>query len=232
MRTYFPLRVREGTIPGMHLSLHHAVIIDGDRQQALTQAREYVVATLGMPIPSNPDVSIVEYDRFGVDDVRLLKERAYQRAFGTRQVFVIAAYHLTREAQNGLLKLLEEPPQGTHLILIVPTIEHVLATIRSRVLHLGTAHAASLTHDRAERFMQASVAKRLTLVKGIIDKKDRADARVFLHELEAYVRTQGASGYSSLRDIVFVEQYVSDTSSSVKMLLEHLAVALPVPVRE
>lgn len=49
------------------------------------------------------------------------------------KVFIVDEAHmLGRDAQNLLLKTLEEPPEGTVIILVTPAEEELLATIRSR----------------------------------------------------------------------------------------------------
>jgi len=54
-----------------------------------------------------------------------------------RVVFISDAQLLSEEAQNALLKLLEEPPQSTVFILTVPTDKSVLPTIVSRLQKLA-----------------------------------------------------------------------------------------------
>ena len=50
-----------------------------------------------------------------------------------RKVFLVDEAHLLGlEAQNALLKTLEEPPQGTIIVLITPSEDRLLPTIRSR----------------------------------------------------------------------------------------------------
>jgi hypothetical protein len=210
----------------MTQTLHHAVVIDGDRSEALLRARVHVTDVLSLTIEANPDVSIGEFDRFGVDDARALKERASQTPLGDRQVFVVAAQSLTREAQNGLLKLLEEPPQDTHFILVVPTIELLLTTVRSRVQHLGTVRAPQDTAFAAE-FYTATIGERITMLSKIVADKDRPAARAFLDALESYLHERGVlREKDNLAELAFVRQYITDTSSSVKMLLEHVAVTM------
>lgn len=61
-------------------------------------------------------------------------------AMGPRQVFIIGNAELlvpqeaSQEAANALLKLLEEPPPATTLILTAPEPEALIPTIRSRLL--------------------------------------------------------------------------------------------------
>lgn len=53
-----------------------------------------------------------------------------------RVVVIDEAHSMTSEAQNALLKLLEEPPEGTLILLNVAFIQGLLPTIRSRAQQL------------------------------------------------------------------------------------------------
>jgi DNA polymerase-3 subunit delta' len=56
---------------------------------------------------------------------------------GPRKVAVVVDAHcLNRNAANALLKTLEEPPLGTHLLLATSHVSRLLPTIRSRCQHL------------------------------------------------------------------------------------------------
>jgi DNA polymerase III delta' subunit len=54
------------------------------------------------------------------------------RSTGRRVIIIDSAHALTLEAQNALLKLIEEPPAATIFILVVEHAEALLPTIRSR----------------------------------------------------------------------------------------------------
>jgi hypothetical protein len=89
-------------------------------------------------IGDHPDLFWVER---GAEDtrVRIGQIRALQHALrlsggeGGRRVAVIAdAEWLNQEAQNALLRLLEEPPPRTALVLVTASPAGLLATVRSR----------------------------------------------------------------------------------------------------
>lgn len=85
----------------------------------------------------HPDLVWVAPDglQHRVEDIRERVIRtASRRPFeGGRRVFVIEqAEALRDEAQNALLKTLEEPPPYAHLVLITQAPEQVLPTVRSR----------------------------------------------------------------------------------------------------
>ncbi|NCO37994.1 MAG: hypothetical protein COZ06_16135 [Armatimonadetes bacterium CG_4_10_14_3_um_filter_66_18] len=64
---------------------------------------------------------------------RLRDEVALRPAFGRRRVVIVEeADRMTEESQNCVLKTLEEPPEGTILILTVVNVRNLLSTILSR----------------------------------------------------------------------------------------------------
>lgn len=89
-----------------------------------------------------------------VEQIRALQERLAFRALeGERKVAIIASAHLmNKQAQNALLKTLEEPPRGTVLVLIASSPDSLEATIRSRCTraHFGPLPEAFI----AERLEQ------------------------------------------------------------------------------
>jgi DNA polymerase-3 subunit gamma/tau len=85
-------------------------------------------------------VDVVELDAAshgGVDDTRELRDRAFYAPAQSRyRIFIVDEAHMVTTAGfNGLLKIVEEPPE--HLIFVFATTEpeKVLPTIRSRTHH-------------------------------------------------------------------------------------------------
>lgn len=83
-------------------------------------------------------VDIINYKSskasFGVDDVRDIIEEVSKKPFeGEKKVIIIhEGNKLTIQAQNALLKTIEEPPVGVHIILLCESLELILDTIKSR----------------------------------------------------------------------------------------------------
>ncbi|HVP68902.1 MAG TPA: DNA polymerase III subunit delta' [Anaeromyxobacteraceae bacterium] len=75
-----------------------------------------------------------------VDQIRELVDRRLSlRRFEGRHRFVILdpADAMNPQAQNALLKTLEEPPPDTTLVLVSASADALLATVRSRCLRVG-----------------------------------------------------------------------------------------------
>lgn len=75
----------------------------------------------------------------GVDESRTLLHRLSLRPVkpGPRIAIMREAGTMTIEAQNALLKLLEEPPGSAVIILVTDNIGSMLTTVRSRCRHLS-----------------------------------------------------------------------------------------------
>lgn len=85
-----------------------------------------------------PDVMMISLaetkKKVGIDQIRLLKQTAYLKPMTARaRVFIIEeADIMTPEAANSILKVLEEPPPCSYIILITENPHLILPTIRSR----------------------------------------------------------------------------------------------------
>jgi len=102
----------------------------------------------------HPDFIFVPPDgaSIKIDQVRAVKDFAFKKpALSKRKVILMDDVHLmTRESANALLKVLEEPPEDTHFILVSQGKESLLPTIISRTYQvefspLGREVASSAT---------------------------------------------------------------------------------------
>jgi len=76
-------------------------------------------------------VSFLE-DSFKLEHAKAVVAEAYISESQTKYI-VLAGNSFTTEAQNSLLKVLEEPPRNIEFIIISPTKSNLLPTIRSRL---------------------------------------------------------------------------------------------------
>lgn len=83
-------------------------------------------------------VDIINYSSekssFGVDDVRDIIEEVYKKPFEKDKKVIIIhdGNKLTIQAQNALLKTIEEPPKRVYIIILCESLELILDTIKSR----------------------------------------------------------------------------------------------------
>lgn len=119
-------------------ALSHAHLIigeDGIGKSLL--AKEIALQIMG----KNEDreyIDIVHYKpsklSFGVDDVRSIISEINKKPYeGNKKVIIIhEGNKLTIQAQNALLKTIEEPPKGVFIIILCESGELILDTVKSR----------------------------------------------------------------------------------------------------
>jgi len=152
-------------------STPHAVMLTGgDSSGKRTLAQYIATAILNSPVDTHPYFLCIEPDKNSVtiDQIRELKRFTRLKTTGTgriRRIAVIIEAHLmTTEAQNALLKLLEEPPADTALILTAVGDQSMKPTIYSRVQRI------------AIRPVQYDQAKEYAATHGKANQADRAYA--------------------------------------------------------
>jgi len=77
-------------------------------------------------------IKIFDLDELKIDDSKEIIKEAYI-AEESQKYIILRAKSFRIEAQNALLKLLEEPPRNINFIIISPRKSAILPTIRSRM---------------------------------------------------------------------------------------------------
>lgn len=90
---------------------------------------------------SNPDLILITNDEnsIGVEEIRekLQTSVLIKPAYSKRKIYlIIDADKMTVQAQNCILKTLEEPPPYCTIILTVSNYDSLLETVRSRSVHI------------------------------------------------------------------------------------------------
>jgi len=219
---------KEGSI------LHHAYLIRGERIVIVKNLLESLEKDLNIKTQGNPDFWFKEFETLGIDDSRLLKELQSKTSMGDgKKFFVLAFDFITPEAQNALLKILEEPSLGTHFILVTSNSESLLPTLKSRLIILAEDNYSENKFE-VEKFLKANKGDRLKIIKPMIDDKDKASAINFLNNLESKIFKLGdlASKLNkdqtfALKEIIEAKKYLNQRGVSLKIVLEHICLITP-----
>jgi DNA polymerase-3 subunit delta' len=109
-------------------------------------------------VQPHPDVLIIPPDPpqllIKLGQIRTLIQRSHSLpSEGPRKIFILTAASFMKEAANSLLKVLEEPPDYAHLILLAENPGELLPTIRSRcaTVRLGALPAEEIEMLLADR---------------------------------------------------------------------------------
>jgi hypothetical protein len=208
---------------------HHAYLIVGSAEKGHEHALR-MLAESGVPVAGNPDVLSLPATELSVGDSRSLSAFASLNAIGAKKYIIVSFSRATAEAQNALLKTLEEAPGNSIFFVAVDAEGHVLPTIRSRTVLLRINGEAGESTDDAKAFLAESYEKRLARVEKMASfvskNQDRAPARSFITAL-LRVAHSNAFPPRALRDLLEADRYLRLQGSSTKSILGHLAVSLP-----
>lgn len=90
---------------------------------------------------NNPDFAIIEAEEknIKIEQIRYIEQKISEKPItSNRKVYIINnSDTMTKEAQNCLLKTLEEPPEYATIILISSNENKLLNTIRSRCIKIN-----------------------------------------------------------------------------------------------
>lgn len=155
----------------------HAVVLYGPSGSGKTFVAEHLAAELlGVPYASLQNQAY--YRKWRPDEKGTIKLEeahaitAYMKLKTTgntairRAVVIEHAECLTTDAQNALLKLIEEPPSDTVIILTAPSEKSLLATIRSRTqsFHVRTPSKSSLIDFYKSQIVDGQDSERVYLL--------------------------------------------------------------------
>lgn len=119
-------------------SFSHANLIIGNDGIGKSIVAKYLANVIMGKENGSESIDIVKYspcsNSFGVDEVRNIIDEVNKKPYeGERKVIILyRCDKLTVQAQNALLKTIEEPPKGVYLILLSDSLEMILDTIQSR----------------------------------------------------------------------------------------------------
>jgi DNA polymerase III delta prime subunit len=214
-----------------HLSSHSHYLIGSEKVHG--ELKTILEEVHGISIQGNPDFFESVHEVFTIDDARALREMHGIRPvhISGKKIVIITMQGITGEAQNALLKLLEEPAEYAYFFLIVPSAHLLLPTVKSRLTLIDTPHAQGKENStEAVAFVKASPIKRLDITKKLLDdiskeKKTKQDAIHFLDQVQrvVYEKRGVKEGLKSLEAIEMARNYIHDRAPSLKMLLEFVA---------
>ncbi|MEI6528455.1 MAG: hypothetical protein WCO10_02165 [bacterium] len=214
-------------------NLHHAYCLIGDIPTIKDQVENFLNRDLKFPLQNNPDLWSKEYKVFKIDDSRALAEKHQNKTMSPgRKIFVLTANFMTKDAQNSLLKIFEEPTADTTFFLIMPSDSTLLPTLRSRLMVIKIVSDEIRGND-GTKFLNGSIGDRLKMIKKITDgiadeTMDKSSAIDFLKEIESAIgkRKKERKDLDKVEKVEKAISYLNDEAPSVKMILEYVAMAL------
>ena len=136
---------------------------------------------------------------FTIDQVRELKKELFTETKHKRLIILHSFDKANTEAQNALLKTLEEKNNSNKFILISPTLERILPTIRSRSQVINLNEDSPLVRQETKLLVDEIIKKPscVFLAHPLVQGISKEDGIVLLEEILTILRSYYASNNNS-----------------------------------
>jgi len=222
-------------------NLYHSYVIEGEPSRTATELLKFLEVS-GEIERQSPDVLCQVYESFTMDDSGEIKDWHSRLGISkSKKVCILATKFINREAEQTLLKIIEEPAINTHFFIVVPDASLLAKTILSRVHLIKTIQSSDIDIKKnALHFISAFPKDRINKVALIIkENKDEENsgqlryyATSFVNEIESIIYQKFKKNRNdekikfTLGELQKSREYLSTPGASVKMILEHLALVI------
>ncbi|MBI4096635.1 MAG: hypothetical protein HY425_02855 [Candidatus Levybacteria bacterium] len=183
------------------------------------------------------DIDLQTFEKImGIQDIRSIQKSILLKPFrGKTKAVIIKAYeNITTEAQNAMLKILEEPPANTLIIISIARKELLLPTILSRckIIDLKEKEMPTINED-SEKFndilntiFNGKIAAKLRIAQDVA--RNTEDPSVWLEKISIFVRSKLAENYNNPKYLEFLRKLqktygnIKGTNVSKRVALENL----------
>lgn len=162
----------------LHQKTSHAYMIQGERMSGKKMIADIFARALECENPqqdkpcnqcrscrqalnrNHPDIIYLEHDKPNIISVENIRTQinadiAIKPYSGSKKIYIIdEAEKMNQQAQNALLKTLEEPPHYAVILLLTTNVEAMLPTIISRCV---TMHIKSVADDIIKKYLMEVV---------------------------------------------------------------------------
>jgi hypothetical protein len=164
----------------------------------------------------------------GIEDVSTVVNWSSRRSSQLKIVAIYSAEKLTNQAQNSLLKIIEEPDENTMIVLITNNADQLLETIKSRCIVFSSADEHSADQEiktLAIQLLKSNYIEKLKIVEKIIkDYDNREKIGEFILEVIRSVKTR-TSDFDKIEEIKKI--YLGIKSGvNLKLSLDNLCILL------
>jgi DNA polymerase III delta prime subunit len=202
-------------------------LIIGTEEQTLAKYTEFLEKEQVSPF----DTTTISLEKsIGIEDIRAMQQKLYlsTTAGKKKAITLFHAETLTVEAQNALLKTLEEPPGHALIFLLAADKSNLLPTVLSRCTVIELANkqdGSSARGDANLTLLEGSIKEALALAE---KAKTKEDALLLLTELIIATRnkllegdtSQKASSIHTLRTLQKSYTLIQTTNVQPRFVLE------------
>lgn len=176
--------------------------------------------------PNNPDLFLLEDEKIGISQVKQLIKHLSTKSFGKtpKSAVILEGSTISPDAQNALLKILEEPPGNSIILIGTDSETRLLTTVLSRclIVNLDYDPRNNDSDFSIDHILNASVEERFDLIEKTTDKEQ------LLNNLVSSYRKRLIEGTVSgkfLEDLLQAQIW-KESNVNIRTILEYLMLKL------
>lgn len=211
------------------------LLIHPEEESRKVKAREFLEQN-GI-FKNHPNLLWLEEEKLGVEEAKKIRTHLFLKPYqkGPQTAVIIKAQNLTQEAQNSLLKILEEPPLYSLIILTAPTTDNLLPTIVSRcqIIHLPNLNQNSQISfnqffPQIETLLKTDYSGRFQFIEKLKDRESFFSSLIFffrekLTEQRAFNNLISSGFFDDLLET----QKWQQQNVNIRAILEYLMLRMP-----
>jgi DNA polymerase-3 subunit delta' len=216
--------------------LFHFYIILGNLEKNKNSLLSFLKKDLNFDTEANNNFYLFSQRNFSIADGRKIRKINSLKNDNTGpRIFVLESQKIELEAQNSLLKTLEEPQSQTIFFVLLPQNAFILDTIKSRARIIqGFRESES---ELGSNFFQKDFLEREKMIKAIIKKsKDSSESRFeflnLINSMENFI-LENKKVFENFENFNFPEEYqkflllkeqAQQRGSNLNYILTYLAI--------
>lgn len=176
---------------------------------------------------NNPDLFILEEERIGIAQIKQLIKHLSTKPFGqtAKSAIILDGSNITPDAQNALLKILEEPPGESVILIGVESETKLLPTVLSRCLVISNQQSviSNQIEFDLQQILNASIEERFEIVEKTTDKE-----RLLNNLTESYrQKVLKGEGSGEFLEELLQAHIWKESNVNIRTILEYLMLKLP-----
>lgn len=197
--------------------MHHAYLVK--ERLDFIDLLEFALDLLNLE-KANVEPYFFSDNNFKIGLAREVKEKLQTIVPSEKKRLILLSFiTMNDEAQNTLLKALEEPGDNTVFILSTSSPELLLKTVLSRLEEVPVKESQNKFQDKSQS-LQILLKTAEQIVGGVKDeKKTKQDALDFIDTLIRNAR-ENKLDKEKMKMLLILRSYILDQSSSLKQILE------------
>ena len=175
---------------------------------------------------NNPDLFVLDEEKIGIAQIKQLIKHLSTKPFGktAKSAVIFEGSNISPDAQNALLKILEEPPEESVILIGADSETRLLPTILSRckIVTLASHLSGGSVNFDLDELISNSVGERFEIVEKASDKEK------LLNDLTESYREKVLKGKGSgqfLEELLQAQNW-KGSNVNIRTILEYLMLKL------